>query len=372
MELRERVDVSPRAAFLRSDVIVLAMTTKSRTTVAILKIGFWALVLARGVRGSFAPSKPISGRLSDVNIEPTNLCNADCVFCGYQFQERPHVAMEADLAATIIAAAKQAGVTRLGMTPIVGEPLVHRKLEDFIRLARAEPNPMQVGLSTNGILLVPARYRSLVEAGINTIGISMSYPDEEEYRRIYRSPKLKAVVANIEAILSIYDRSDCAITLALRTNRIRNWDDHPMIVRAREKGWKVTRTLQFDDWSGRVNALLEAEGLIARPNRPKILPCTMTNSGPHFLSDGRATACGCRDLDGKSALALSPADLIADMRGVYEKGAVAALRQRFRDGTAPEICLSCRHYNPAYGGEAISTRIRQLIADARASLSRGI
>jgi len=97
----------------------------------------------------------------------------------------------------------------------------------------------------------------------------------------------------------------------------------------------------------------------------------MTNAGPHFLSDGRATACGCRDLDGKSALALAPADLLADMRGMYETGAVAALRQRFRDGTAPEICLSRRHYNPAYEGEAIATRIRQLPADARASLSRG-
>jgi len=96
----------------------------------------------------------------------------------------------------------------------------------------------------------------------------------------------------------------------------------------------------------------------------------MTNSGPHFLSDGRATACGCRDLDGKSELALSPDDLISDMRGVYETGAVTGLRQRFRDGRAPEICVSCRHYNAAYEGEALATRLRQLIADARASLSQ--
>jgi MoaA/NifB/PqqE/SkfB family radical SAM enzyme len=339
-------------------------------TLAGIRMAFWALVVVRGVRGLFAPSKHAGSRLSDVNIEPTNLCNADCVFCGYQFQERPHVAMETDLAAKIIAAAKQAGVTRLGLTPIVGEPLVHRKLEDIIRFARAEPNPLQVGLVTNGILLTPQRYRSLVEAGINAIDISMSYPDDEEYRRIYRSPKLKTVVANIEEILSTYVRTDCDITLALRTNRMKNWDAHPMIARARGKGWKVTRNLQFDDWSGRVSALLEAEGLVARPNRPKILPCTMTNTGPHFLSDGRATACGCRDLDGKSELALSSADLISDMRDVYEAGAVNVLRQRFRDGRAPEICVSCRHYNAAYDGEAIATRIRQLFADARASLGR--
>jgi MoaA/NifB/PqqE/SkfB family radical SAM enzyme len=346
------------------------MTVKSRTTLAAMRMAFWSLVIVRDVRGLFAASRRIGGRLSDVNIEPTNLCNADCVFCGYQFQERPHVAMETELGARIISAAKQAGVTRLGLTPIVGEPLVHRNLEDFIRFARAEPNPLQVGLITNGILLTPTRYRSLVDAGINSIDISMSYPDDEEYRRIYRSPKLKTVVANIEGILSTYRRTDCDVTLAVRTSRIKNWDAHPMIALAREKGWKVTRNHQFDDWSGRVGALLEAEGLIARPNRPKILPCTMTNSGPHFLSDGRATACGCRDLDGKSELALSPDDLISDMRGVYETGALTLLRQRFRDGRAPEICVSCRHYNAAYEGEALGTRLRQLLADAKASLSR--
>jgi organic radical activating enzyme len=347
------------------------MKAKSRTTVAMLRGAFWAAVIARGVRGLFAPRKRSSGRLSDVNIEPTNLCNADCVFCGYQFQQRPHVAMETELAAKIITAAKRAGVRRLGLTPIVGEPLVHRGLEGFIRLARAEPNPMQVGLVTNGILLTPSRYRSLVEAGISSIDISMSYPDEDEYRRVYRSPKLKTVVANIEEILSTYERADCSFTLALRTSRVKNWDAHPMIARARAKGWKVTRNLQFDDWSGAVGALLEAEGMLTRPNRPKILPCAMTNSGPHFLSDGRATACGCRDLDGKSDLALASADLLTDMRDVYETGAMTALRQRFRDGMAPAICLSCRHYNPAYEGEAMETRIRQLVADARAGVRGG-
>jgi MoaA/NifB/PqqE/SkfB family radical SAM enzyme len=348
----------------------VSMIARSRTPVAAVHMAFWFSVIARGVRGLFAPFKLAHGRLSDVNIEPTNLCNADCVFCGYQFQQRPHVAMEIDLAAKIITAAKLSGVTRLGLTPIVGEPLVHRKLEDFIRLARAEPNPLEVGLVTNGILLTSSRFRSLVEAGITALYISMSYPDEEEYRRIYRSPKLKTVVANIEQILSLYDRTDCAMTLSLRTNRFKNWDAHPLIERAREKGWNVSRNLQFDNWSGRVSALLEAEGLITRPNRPKILPCAITNSGPHFLSDGRATACGCRDLDGKSELALSPSDLIADMRHVYEVGAVATLRQRFRDGRPPDVCVSCRHYNPAYEGEAIRTRIQQVLADARASLSR--
>jgi hypothetical protein len=77
------------------------------------------------------------------------------------------------------------------------------------------------------------------------------------------------------------------------------------------------------------------EGLLTRPERAKYLPCTVLFSGPHFFSDGRATACGCRDLDGKSQLALDGNKLIEDMQKVYATGAVADLRDRFRKGDLP-------------------------------------
>lgn len=247
---------------------------------------------------------------------------------------------------------------------------MHRRLEEIIRLAVEDPRPLQVGLTTNGILLTPARYRSLVEAGIASIDVSLSFPDEEEYRRIYRSPRLKTVVGNLEGILDVYRPGECRMGLALRTGRYWRWDDHPLLRRARSRGWTVTRNLLFDDWSGLVAEPTTTEGLLLRPNRPKILPCTMTFAGPHFLSDGRATACGCRDLDGKSDLALSPSALLTDMGTVYRSGAVHELRQRFREGRPPTICASCRHYNPTYEGEAWSTRLRQLMGDARASLGR--
>ena len=114
---------------------------------------------------------------------------------------------------------------------------------------------------------------------------------------------------------------------------------------------------------------MEAEGLPTRPNRPKRLPCLMTIAGPHFLSDGRATACGCRDLDGKSDLALAPAELLDDMLAVYATGAVDRLRERFRAGDAPEICQSCRHYNPTFVGEPLGLRAQQLAADVRAAVT---
>ena len=304
---------------------------------------------------------------SDANVEPSNLCNADCVFCGYQFQERPHREIAIDLASEIIAAAKRDGVKKIGFTPVVGEPLVHRRLEELIRIAVAPPQPLNTGLTTNGILLTPTRYKSLVEAGLTSICISMTYPDEEEYFRIYRSKGLKNVVANLESILDIFSDQPCDISLSIRTPR-RQWKGHPLFVRARSVGWHINNNKFFDDWSGRTTQTMEAEGLWSRPNCPKILPCTMLYSGPHFFSDGRATACGCRDLDGKSELRLDSKELLSDMRKVYTTGAVETLRERFRNSDAPVICKSCRHYNPQFEGESRRNRIQQAIGDFTALL----
>jgi hypothetical protein len=323
-----------------------------------------AAVIARDVRGLTAPTRR-AVYLTDINIEPSNLCNADCVFCGYQFQTRAHGDMAVDDGLKIIDAAKRSGVQRLGLTPVVGEPLVHRGLEQFIRAAKMLPNPLTVGLTTNAILLTPARYISLVAAGIDSIDVSMTYPDEVEYARIYRNKGLKKVVNNLASILQIFERNRCRVGLSIRTPRD-NWDRHPLFIAAREKGWTVSRNRFFDDWSGRTGAIMAQEGLLMRPDRAKRLPCTMLFSGPHFFSDGRATACGCRDLDGKSQLALDGREVIEDLRKVYETGAVAGLRDRFREGDPPDICRSCRHYNPAFAGEPLGLRLSQLFSDITA------
>jgi MoaA/NifB/PqqE/SkfB family radical SAM enzyme len=129
-----------------------------------LNVTYRGAVIARDVRGLAVGNRGAVHPM-DVNIEPSNLCNADCVFCGYQFQTRVHGDMPVHDGLKIIDAAKRNGVQRLGLTPVAGEPLVHRGLEQFIRAAKEPPNPLKVGLTTNAILLTPGRYVSLVSAG---------------------------------------------------------------------------------------------------------------------------------------------------------------------------------------------------------------
>jgi MoaA/NifB/PqqE/SkfB family radical SAM enzyme len=291
------------------------------------------------------------------------------VFCGYQWQTRQHVEFPVTGAHQLIDRAKGAGITFLGLTPVVGEPLVHRKLEEIVRYASSPPQPMRVAITTNGILLTPARYAALVEAGLREIRISMSYPDEVEYRSIYRSPNLRKVVANLEGILDTYAPGKCAFEVGVRSPRGKALD-HPLFKRARAAGWKVARNVFFDDWSGTVTEIATAQGLWVRPSRPKRLPCVVLVDSPHVFSDGRVTACGCRDLDGKSELVFGEYTGL-DLSSAYRDGAVARLRERFRAGRPPGICVDCKYYNPLHRGEKVSLRLRQLGADLLATAGAG-
>ena len=328
---------------------------------------YWGTVIARDVRGIFASRAFDLGNLpTDVNIEPSNLCNANCVFCAYQHQTRPHQSISDDLARQIIDQARSAGVKRLGLTPIVGEPLVNRGLEDLIRYARRPPTPLSAGVTTNGLLLTQKRYLSLIEAGITHIAISMSYPDAEEYARVYRNPSFNTLMRNLEGVLDVYERSQCEVALGIRSSRPDGWN-HPLFERARSAGWSVERNVFLDDWSGSVADEIRKHGLVIRPLRPKRLPCSMLYTGPHFLSDGRATACGCRDVDGGSELQLTAESLLGDMQAVYRSGEIESVRERFRRGATPAICASCRHYTPQFEGEHVSRRLAQTFADGVAA-----
>ena len=74
-------------------------------------------VLMRDCRGLFAHG--VGPAPTDVNIEPSNPCNAHCVSCGYQYQERPHADLPLESGLAIIEAGYLCA-TRMNLCVITG------------------------------------------------------------------------------------------------------------------------------------------------------------------------------------------------------------------------------------------------------------
>jgi putative metalloenzyme radical SAM/SPASM domain maturase len=143
-------------------------------------------------------------------VETTTRCNLRCRMCVKQ--TAGNGVQEGDLSPRTFEALEPAlpGLEALVLSGI-GEPLLHPLLEAFIRRARVlMPGSGSIGFQTNGLLLDEVRGRSLVEAGLDRICLSVDAVSPASFERIREGGAVGAV-----------DRALRALSLARSGSRLR-------------------------------------------------------------------------------------------------------------------------------------------------------
>ena len=120
----------------------------------------------------------------------------------------------------------------------IGESLLHPALEDFIAQARSLlPEQATVGFQSNGMLLTESRARSLVDAGLDRICLSLDTVSEESFRAIRGGGEMQGVAAALANLR----------TAAGRPPRAPPEDRHRVRPDARQPGRPARRVR----WAGR-------------------------------------------------------------------------------------------------------------------------
>lgn len=287
-----------------------------------------------------------------VSIETTNICNANCVFCAYQYQERTTGVMTTALFNKIVDEYAEIGGGDVSLTPTVGDPLVDPDLLERIQYARSKPEITSLGLYSNMISLKRFGAEQLVASGLTGLVVSMSGFDEAMYRRVYRSKMYPKVLENIKAFARANNKAGRPVDFAIdmRVDRplleVFASDDYKEVadlVGAESIGVKFA----YDNWAGKVSQdeLLGTMRLRKPPHfrRPRISPCTEMYSGPMIYWDGKVGACGCRDVNA-SELIVGDANKshIAD---IWFGEQIRQLREEFLTPKVRDICKQCTHYN---------------------------
>lgn len=281
-----------------------------------------------------------------LGIETTNICNADCVFCGYQYMERPKIIMDWDLYCKVIADYKACGGRTVGLAVTVGDPLLDPRLLDRIAWGRSQ-GMRGFGFYTNAILLHKIDLTALLTSGLTGMHFSIAGFDRETYRRTYRVDIYERVIDNIcrtaernrslgrPVELSVAVRSPLPIRQLIRT---------PDYRRLKALDLPVTFAMRYDNWSGLIRQQDLLGGMRLRPVPRKRQPCSMLWFGATVHADGGFTVCGCRDLDGSSELTLGN----LRQHSLYELWTSARLQHLRRDFTTrtPDICVDCSQYSP--------------------------
>lgn len=284
----------------------------------------------------------------ELHLELTNLCNADCVFCPYQFQERPKQFMSdrVFLKAVDDFVAIQGG--SVGLTPIVGDALIDPKFLERVRYLRGLPAIDRIFVTTNGILLDRFGITELLTSGVSTINISTASFNRENYEKIYRSKAYERMKNNVTQLVEENAKmgKPVNISIGLRTDRplnevLQDPDIQPIL----QHHPAIDFTWSFTSVGGRITREMLPPRMSLRKGPVKREPCINLYNGPIVLPDGDVLACPC-----VAAMDAIPDLLIGNilqenLLEIYTGKLLRDLREQFRPGgKMNKTCATCELY----------------------------
>jgi putative metalloenzyme radical SAM/SPASM domain maturase len=133
-------------------------------------------------------------------VETTTRCNMSCVMCVKQAEGCGIT--EGDLPPEIFAALEPAFATLEALVLNgVGEPLLHPHLEEFVARARAlMPEKSWIGFQSNGLLLDENRAKTLLQAGLDKICLSLDAVSPQTFKRIREGGQLLSIEGAFDAV----------------------------------------------------------------------------------------------------------------------------------------------------------------------------
>ena len=147
----------------------------------------------------------LSSHLEEVEIETHTVCNARCIYCAYPAMRKSvgDKRMDWELFEKVVRELIFAeGTLKRVHLHHVNEPLLDKQVEQRIELLRHLHNDIEVGFSTNAMLLTPERSKQLINAGLNLAYVTIPSGDPAEYRRIMGvKVDVDRVLDNLEAFL---------------------------------------------------------------------------------------------------------------------------------------------------------------------------
>jgi|GEM_PF-7013116 len=196
----------------------------------------------------------------DLIMEPTNICNAKCVFCAYQFQDgfrRTRGVMSRALFERVAEEFKALGGRVVTYSPLLGEPLVD---PDFVpRMGYLKDMGFAVCTNTNGTLLLRHDLEALVRLKPAHFVLSLGPLEKGSYELVYRNALYDELLRGVEELLTVRNRlrSTMVVHVAFRsymkardTLSLPDFRNRVLpLLTAREREL-VECKLQYDTWGG--------------------------------------------------------------------------------------------------------------------------
>lgn len=290
--------------------------------------------IAKELRARRTYYSKVGQKPKEALIEVTNICNLDCTMCYSRQASRPKGLMEMETYRKAIAQVVELGVADVHLYT-VGEPLLHPKIAEMVRIAKGEG--CRVFIFTNGALLTADAGLGLISAGLDCLTFSVEGCETERYEKSRKGAKFTRLLENVSRFRELRDENG-------GSPRIEVWS-----AIANESKEELVSFSQFwRRYADNVNLVYLANqgGYIEGIHNSQVLPpvadrrpCSSLWTSIVVLWNGDVSAC-CVDFDGKLVVGNIFSGSLKQIwfGSTYRKFRLSHLRQDF--GKVPR-CGGC-------------------------------
>ncbi len=164
---------------------------------------------------------------NNLRVSVTDRCNLRCTYCmpeDVTFRDKSELLTFEEITSFVRVAATL-GVNKVRLTG--GEPLMRKELHKLVRLIAVVPGILDIGVTTNGILLAE-QAEALFDAGLRRMNVSLDTLDATRFRELTRRDGVEKVLAG----LAVAKRAGFA-PIKVNAVAIRGFAEHDVVPLAR-------------------------------------------------------------------------------------------------------------------------------------------
>jgi MoaA/NifB/PqqE/SkfB family radical SAM enzyme len=267
-----------------------------------------------------------------VYAESTNACNASCVMCPRDEMTRPIAVMSPETFRALADECAAWGVPEMRLHNF-GEPLIDPGLFDKIAYARRKG--IRTTIYSNGALLDERRSRALLEAGLDTLYVSLDGADKATFESIRKRLDYDEVCESVKRFCTLRKQGGHELPRVYLT--FTSIGQSKETLRRLFERWEgvVDRVFVIDPhtWGGQVDTSRQSVG------EGPAFPCVYVWQSLVVLASGEVTSC-CIDFNGTFALGRFPED---SLRAIWQGPKLLALRDLHKRHAYGEnaVCGPC-------------------------------
>lgn len=138
-----------------------------------------------------------------INFDVCTFCNHACDFCSNPDKRTKKATTSLkDFITTMDNVMQYVETSEMGLSA-KGEVCLNKELESIIKACKTRYKIPYVYISSNGALLNPARAKSLLESGLDSVKFSINAVDKEQYKQVHNRDDFDKVIENFKALIEL-------------------------------------------------------------------------------------------------------------------------------------------------------------------------